>query len=90
VLPLSVPALATTALFTFLWTYTDFFNPLIYITNPSLDTLTLGLLDFFSRSGAQWNLLMAASALFTLPIVIVFLVAQRTFIQGIATTGLKG
>jgi multiple sugar transport system permease protein len=90
ILPLSKPALATTALFTFLYTYTDFLNPLIYISDPDRFTLSLGLLGFFGSHGAAWGPLMAASAMFTIPTVILFLFAQRTFIQGIATTGLKG
>ncbi len=90
ILPLSLPALATTSLFTFLWTYTDFLNPLIYLTDESLYTLSLGLQGFLGQHGAEWALLMAASALFTLPIILLYFVAQRTFIQGIQTTGLKG
>jgi len=90
IMPLAKPALATTALFTFLYTYTDFLNPLIYISDPDRFTLSLGLLGFFGSHGAAWGPLMAASALFTIPTVILFLVAQRTFIQGIVTTGLKG
>lgn len=90
IMPLSKPALATTALFTFLYTYTDFLNPLIYINDPDRATLSLGLLGFFGSHGAAWGPLMAASAMFTIPTAVVFLLAQRTFIQGIATTGLKG
>lgn len=89
-LPLSRPALATTALLTFLYTYTDFLNPLIYISNPDRFTLSLGLLGYFSQHGASWGPLMAASAMFTVPTAVLFLAAQRIFIQGIATTGLKG
>jgi multiple sugar transport system permease protein len=89
-LPLSTPALATTALLTFLYTYTDFLNPLIYISDPDRFTLSLGLLGYFSQHGASWGPLMAASAMFTVPTALIFLLAQRTFIQGIATSGLKG
>jgi multiple sugar transport system permease protein len=89
-LPLSRPALATTALLTFLYTYTDFLNPLIYISDPDRFTLSLGLLGFFNQHGASWGPLMAAAALFTVPTAAMFLLAQRTFIQGIVTTGLKG
>lgn len=89
-LPLSKPALATTALLTFLYTYTDFLNPLIYISNPDRFTLSLGLLGYFSQHGAAWGPLMAASFMFTIPTAVLFLLAQRTFIQGIATSGLKG
>ncbi|HVC82113.1 MAG TPA: carbohydrate ABC transporter permease [Chloroflexota bacterium] len=89
-LPLSRPALATTALLTFLYTYTDFLNPLIYISNPDRFTLSLGLLGYFSQHGASWGPLTAAAAMFTIPTAVIFLLAQRTFIQGIATSGLKG
>jgi len=75
---------------TFLYTYTDFLNPLIYISDPNRFTLALGLLGFFGAHGPEFGPLMAASALFTIPTVLLFLAAQRTFIQGIATTGLKG
>jgi len=90
IMPLAAPALATTALLTFLYTYTDFLNPLIYISDPNRFTLALGLLGFFGAHGPEFGPLMAASALFTIPTVLLFLAAQRTFIQGIATTGLKG
>ena len=89
-LPLSKPALATTALLTYLYTYTDFLNPLIYISDPDRYTLSLGLLGYFSQHGASWGPLMAASVMFTIPTAALFLIAQRTFIQGIATSGLKG
>jgi multiple sugar transport system permease protein len=89
-LPLSRPALATTALLTFLYTYTDFLNPLIYISDPNYFTLSLGLLGYFSQHGASWGPLMAAAAMFTIPTAVLFLFAQRSFIQGIATSGLKG
>jgi len=89
-LPLSRPALATTALLTFLYTYTDFLNPLIYISDPDRFTLSLGLLGYFSQHGASWGPLMAAAAMFTVPTAVLFLFTQRTFIQGIATSGIKG
>jgi multiple sugar transport system permease protein len=90
ILPLARPALATTALLTFLYTYTDFLNPLIYISDPDRFTLSLGLLGYFNQHGAAWGPLMAAAAMFTIPTAVLFLLAQRTFIQGIATSGLKG
>ncbi len=90
ILPLSKPALATTMLFTFLYTYTDFLNPLIYISDPDRYTLSLGLLGFFGSHGAAWGPLMAASVMFTIPTSLLFLLAQRSYIQGIVTTGLKG
>lgn len=89
VLPLAKPALATCALFQFLGTWNDFMGPLIYINDPSKYTLAYGLQQFMSAYGGQWAQLMAASIVFTLPIIVLFFFAQRTFIQGIATTGGK-
>jgi len=89
VLPLSKPALATCALFQFLGTWNDFMGPLIYVNDPKKYTLAYGLQQFMSAYGGQWTQLMAASIVFTLPIIVLFFFAQRTFIQGIATTGGK-
>ena len=88
-LPLSKSALATCALFQFLGTWNDFFGPLLYINDPSKYTLGYGLQQFLSSYGSKWAELMAASTIFTLPIIILFFFAQKTFIQGIATTGGK-
>lgn len=87
VLPLSKPALATCALFQFLGTWNDFMGPLIYINNPLKYTLAYGLQQFYSSYDGKWGQLMAAATLFTLPIIILFFFAQKTFIQGVATTG---
>jgi multiple sugar transport system permease protein len=89
VLPLAKPALATCALFQFLGTWNDFLGPLIYVNDPSKYTLAYGLQQFMSAYGGQWTQLMAAAIVFTVPIIILFFFAQRTFIQGIATTGGK-
>lgn len=89
-LPLSKPALATCALFQFLATWNDFLGPLIYINDPSKYTLAYGLQQFMSAYGGKWAQLMAGACIFTIPIIILFFFAQRTFIQGIATTGSKG
>ena len=89
-LPLSKPALATCALFQFLGTWNDFLGPLIYINDPSNYTLAYGLQQFMSSYGGKWAQLMAGACIFTIPIIILFFFAQRTFIQGIATTGSKG
>jgi multiple sugar transport system permease protein len=90
VLPLSRPALATVALFQFVAAWNDFNGPLLYLNDPARFTLAYGLEQFVSSYSSQTNLLMAAAVLFTLPIVLLFFFAQRTFIRGIATTGLKG
>jgi multiple sugar transport system permease protein len=90
ILPLSRPAIAVVALFTFMGAWNDFLGPLVYIQDPSQYTLALGLQTFQSQhGGTEWNLLMAASVLVILPVIILFFMAQKTFIQGIATTGMK-
>ena len=90
ILPLSRPALAVVALLTFLGSWTDFFGPLIYLNDPSTYTLSLGLLQYQSLHAIHWGQLMAASVFFILPIIVLFLITQKTFIQGITMTGLKG
>lgn len=89
VLPLAKPALATAAVFQFVWTWTDFVTPLIYLHDSSKFTLSIGLYNFFSEHGVEWGPLMAACGMFTLPAILIFVFAQRYFISGIATTGLK-
>ncbi|MGV3618317.1 MAG: carbohydrate ABC transporter permease [Fimbriimonas sp.] len=89
VLPLAKPALATCALFQFLGTWNDFFGPLLYVNDPSKYTLAYGLQQFYSSYGSKWALLMAAATVFTIPIIVLFFLAQKTFIQGISTTGGK-
>ncbi len=90
ILPLAKPALATVALFQFIYAWNDFLGPLIYLNDQSLYTVSLGLQTYVSSYGTQWGLLMAASTVATLPIVILFFLTQRTFIQGISLSGLKG
>jgi multiple sugar transport system permease protein len=91
ILPLCRPALVVVALFTFLGTWNDFLGPLIYLTDERDFTLALGLEAMkTSRSGAtEWHFLMAASTLVILPVITLFLVAQRSFVEGIALTGSK-
>jgi multiple sugar transport system permease protein len=87
VLPLAKPALATCALFQFLGTWNDFMGPLLYLNDPGKYTLAYGLQQFYSSYGSKWALLMAAATVVTAPIVLLFFLAQRTFVQGISTTG---
>ncbi len=89
VLPLSVPALAAHAIFTFQFVWEDFFWPLIIISSEELYTVPLGLTLFVVKNRTAWDQLMAGSVLVTLPVVLVFLVFQRQFVQGIALTGMK-
>jgi multiple sugar transport system permease protein len=89
VLPLSKPALAVVTITTFLFHWNDFQAPLIYLTSPQNFTMALGLADFQGQRQLLWNLLMAASVVFTIPIIIGFFFAQKQFIQGIKLTGIK-
>lgn len=89
VLPLVRPALATAAVFQFVWAWTDFLLPLIYLRDPDKYTLSIGLYNFFSQHDVAWGPLMAACVMFTLPAVAIFLVAQRYFVGGIAAGALK-
>jgi len=90
VAPLAKPALATVALFAFIGAWTDFQGPLIYLHDESQYTLAVGLGAFQGRHNGQPSLLMAAATVVTGPMVLAFLLAQRTFLRGIAATGLKG
>ena len=90
VLPLSRPALAAVGLFTFMGTWNDFMNPLIYLTDQEKYTLSLGLAMFRGQYGSEYGQLMAVSVLLILPIIVLFFFAQKTFIQGIKTSGMKG
>lgn len=90
ILPLARPALATVALFTFMNHWNDFMGPLIYLSDEKMYTVSLGLQQFIGQYGTRWGMLMAASTVATLPIIILFFFAQKTFIQGISTTGIKG
>jgi multiple sugar transport system permease protein len=91
ILPLSKPVLAVAALFHFLYAWNDFMGPFLYLTRKETFTLSIALQNYQSQNGGvQWHYLMAASAVTILPIVVLFFFAQKTFIQGIATTGTKG
>lgn len=91
ILPLSKPALAVTALFHFLFAWNDFLGPLLYLTRQETFTLAIALQNFQSQAGGvEWPLLMAASAVVVAPVIALFFLTQKTFIQGIATTGSKG
>jgi len=90
ILVLARPALAVVALFTFIGSWNDFLGALIYLNDDTKYTLSVGLQQFVGQHGMEWPLLMAASTVMTLPIVILFFLAQRTFIEGITLTGIKG
>lgn len=90
ILPLSKPVLATVAVFSFLQAYNDFLQPLIYIGSRDYWTLALALRSMNDAQVGQWELLFAASTVVLIPVLIIFIVAQRYFVQGIATTGFGG
>ncbi len=90
VLPLCKPALATIAIFSFMGSWNDFFGPLIYLTDPKYYTIALGLRAFRGYSGVQWNLLMAASIVTSIPTLVLFFCFQNYFVKGITLTGVKG
>ena len=91
ILPLLVPALTTTAIFTFLWTYDDFFSQLIYLSDTALFTVPLGLRLFLDSTGeSSWGPMFAMSVFSLLPTFAFFLLFQRWLVEGISTTGLKG
>ncbi|ANK88889.1 MULTISPECIES: carbohydrate ABC transporter permease [unclassified Rhizobium] len=89
-LPLSKPALSTLTIFTFVSTWNDFLGPMIYLTKTELKTVQIGLRMFISQYSAEYGLIMAASVVALIPVLVVFLALQRFFVEGIASTGLKG
>lgn len=90
-IPLSRPAIATFALLSAMWHWNDFFWPLIVTSSTEMRTMPLGLAVFTQgEAGTEWHLLMAAAIFTALPIIILFLIAQKQFVQGIANAGLKG
>lgn len=91
ILPLSRPALVVVALFHTMFVWNDFLGPLIYLNHQETFTLALGLQFYQAQhGGTPWNLLMAACTLVTLPLLVLFTLSQHTFIEGIASTGIKG
>jgi multiple sugar transport system permease protein len=91
IVPLAKPAIAAVALFNFLYNWNDLFAPLLFLgTNERLWTLTIAMSEFQQRHGTEWNLTMAASVLFILPVIVLFFLAQRVFVEGITLTGVKG
>lgn len=89
-LPLSLPALAVTAIFTFLWTWDDFFSQLIFLTRPDMYTVPVALRTFIDSTGeSSWGSLFAMSIVSLIPIFLVFLFGQKYLVKGIATTGIK-
>ncbi len=91
VLRLAKPAIAAVALFSFLYTFNDFFLPLLYVgESPHHWVLSIGLSEFRSLHQVQWNLTMAATLLVMAPVIVIFFLAQRVFVEGVTLTGVKG
>ncbi len=88
-LPLARPALVTLFLFTFIGEWNDLFKPLVFTTRPELRTVQLALAEFQEQFTNNWPLMMAAVTIATVPVMLLFLIGQRQFIRGIATTGIK-
>lgn len=89
-LPLARPALATLAIFTFMWTWNDLLSPLIYLSDLDQYTTTVGLAFFKGQFIGKWPEMMAGALVSLLPMIILFVVAQKYFVRGIALSGLKG
>lgn len=89
-LPLSKPAIATLMIFSFRYFWNDFFTPLIFLTSRNLKTLPLGLSDFVSEATVLYGPQMAASLISIVPVMLIFFLAQRYFVEGISTSGIKG
>lgn len=90
VLPLSKPSMATLTIFTFVATWNDFMGPMIYLNSTRLKTIQLGIRMFINQYSAEYGLIMAASVVSLIPVLIVFLAFQQFFIEGVASSGLKG
>lgn len=99
VVPMSLPAVLTVAIFTFLWSWNDLFNPMIYLQSEALATLPVGLLYFIARAEqltggsigqVPWHLVMTLATVMVLPVVILFAFVQRRFVEGVAASGVKG
>ena len=89
-LPLSKPALSTLTIITFVNTWNDFLGPMIYLTRTDLKTIQIGLRMFISQYSSEYGLIMAASVVALIPVLVIFLSLQRYFVQGVASTGIKG
>ncbi len=90
ILPLCKPALLTVCVFTFMNTWNDFIGPMIYLKDPKMSTVSLGLQMFISQYTTEWHLMMAAATVAVAPMIIMFFFAQRYFIEGMTFSGIKG
>ncbi len=90
IVPLSKPAIATLTIFAFVTTWNDFTGPLIYLSSEKMKTIQLGLRMFIAQFSAEYSLIMAASLVSLVPVILLFLFLQRFFIEGVASSGIKG
>ncbi len=90
IIPLCKPALMTVCVFTFMNTWNDFIGPMIYLKAPQMSTVSLGLQMFISQYTTEWHLMMAAATVAIVPMIIMFFIAQRYFIEGMTFAGIKG
>jgi multiple sugar transport system permease protein len=91
IIPLAKPAIAAVALFNFIYAWNNFYDVLVWVgENPDAQTLSLALSQFQTLHHVEWNLTMAASVIFMLPVIVIFFLAQRVFIEGVTLTGVKG
>jgi len=90
ILPLCKPALLTVCVFTFMNTWNDFIGPMIYLKDPKMSTVSLGLQMFISQYTTEWHLMMAAATVAVAPMIVMFFFAQRYFIEGMTFSGIKG
>ena len=88
--PMAKPVLCSVGVFTFMSTWNDFMGPLLYLDKENLKTVSLALQNFMGQHNSDWNLMMALSTVITLPMIVVYFMAQRYFIEGITFSGLKG
>jgi ABC-type glycerol-3-phosphate transport system permease component len=88
--PLVRPAITTVAIFAFLNSWNDFMGPLLFLTRDKLYTLSIGIQQIMSINDPRWNLLMAMGVMMTVPVLIIFFLLQKYFIQGISFAGIKG
>ena len=89
-LPLAKPSLSTLTIFTFVNTWNDFLGPYIYLTRDNLKTIQLGLRSFIGQYSSEYGLIMAGSVVTMIPVIAVFLALQKYFVEGVASSGLKG
>lgn len=90
IVPMAKPALCSVGVFTFMGTWNDFMGPLLYLDNAELKTMSLALQYFMGQHSTEWNLLMAVAAVITIPMIVIYFMAQKYFIEGITFSGLKG